>query len=231
MENGWHKPSSMNEVRAYIVMFYLSPMNITLTKTQKILVQSSEDIARIMRQILLRENRVSRLREHLWAIGLDDEFRLLYVELLAFGIPANDKVDPVEIYQLPVHKRAKFMCLCHNRKTGDMSAKPSDKMLTDRMIQAGKILGITVFDHLIINAKSEDWLSYRDIGLMEKLHLASKWVAPFQLEKEIKKAAAKSELKFATKMVKNMAKAEMTIEQISKTAGLPVKLIISILGK
>src|SRR6202008_5125733 len=105
-------------------------MNIQLTKTQKILIESSEDLARIMRQILLRENKLSRLREHLWTIGLDEEFKMLFVELISFGIPAKDQVQPTEIYKIPLQKDAKYLYLCHNRKTEDMSAKEDDKALT-----------------------------------------------------------------------------------------------------
>src|SRR5574337_761291 len=101
-------------------------MNITLTKTQKILIQSSEDLARIMRQILLRENRLSRQREHVWTIGLNEEFKLLYVELIAFGIPAKDKVQPMEMYRLPLQKDAKYLYLCHNRKTTNITTQTND---------------------------------------------------------------------------------------------------------
>src|ERR1700749_817622 len=138
-------------------------MNIQLNKHKKTLIESSDDLARIMRQILLRENKLSRLREHLWTIGLNEEFKMLYVELIAFGIPAKDQVQPTEIYKLPLQKDAKYLYLCHNRKTDDMSAKDDDKALTDRMIQVGKIVGITVFDHIVINAKAEDHLSYEKI--------------------------------------------------------------------
>src|SRR3954470_11572849 len=98
-------------------------MNIQLTKTQKTLIESSDDLAKIMKQILLRENKLSRQREHVWTIGLNEEFKMLYVELIAFGIPAKDKVSPMEMYRLPLQKDAKYLYICHNRKTNDMSAQ------------------------------------------------------------------------------------------------------------
>ncbi len=162
-------------------------MNIQLTKTQKILIESSDDLARIMRQILLRENKLSRLREHLWTIGLDEEFKMLFVELIAFGVPAKDQVQPTEIYKLPLQKDAKYLYLCHNRKTDDMSAKEDDKALTDRMIQVGRIIGIEVFDHIVINAKAEDHLSYNAVGLMEELRKSLLWVPAYEQVEMIKR--------------------------------------------
>ena len=196
-------------------------MNISLTKTQKILVESSEDIARIMRQILLRENRLSRQREHVWTIGLNEEFKMLYVELIAFGIPAKDKVQPMEIYRLPLQKDAKYLYICHNRKTADMSAKPDDKALTDRMIQVGNIVGITVFDHIIINSKTEDYLSYQDVGLMDELRKSTAWVPKFELIKRIKKMAAQeTEMKTRKTIARDMKKKKLDVELISQLTGL-----------
>ena len=198
-------------------------MNISLTKTQKILVESSEDIARIMRQILLRENRLSRQREHVWTIGLNEEFKMLYVELIAFGIPAKDKVQPMEIYRLPLQKDAKYLYICHNRKTADMSAKPDDKALTDRMIQVGNIVGITVFDHIIINSKTEDYLSYQDVGLMDELRKSTAWVPKFEMVKKIKKMAAEEAVKKRNMQIaKDMKKKKLDVELISQLTGLSV---------
>jgi DNA repair protein RadC len=162
-------------------------MNIQLNKTQKILIESSDDLARIMRQILMRENKLSRGREHLWTIGLNEEFKMLFVELIAFGIPAKDQVQPTEIYKLPIQKDAKYLYLCHNRKTEDMSAQDDDKALTDRMIQVGRIIGIQVFDHIVINAKAEDHLSYNAIGLMDELRQSLAWVPAYEQVEMIKK--------------------------------------------
>lgn len=198
-------------------------MNIQLTKTQKTLIQSSEDLARIMKQILLRENKLSRQREHVWTIGLDENFKMLYVELIAFGIPAKDKVQPMEIYKLPLQKDAKYLYICHNRKTDDMSAKADDKALTDRMIQVGNIVGITVFDHIVINSKTDDFLSYHDIGLMDELRKSMKWVPKFEQIKKIKEMAAEqAEIKKAQEIAKTMKKNKVDVELISKFTGLTI---------
>jgi DNA repair protein RadC len=193
-------------------------MNLQLTKTQKILVESSDDLARIMRQILLRENKLSRQREHLWTIGLDQEFKLLFVELIAFGIPVKDQVQPTEIYKLPLQKDAKYLYLCHNSKTDDMSAKDDDKALTDRMIQVGRIIGIEVFDHIIINAKAEDHLSYNTVGLMEELRKSLTWVPAYEQVEKIKKMQKEQ-------IARKMKAENVPVEQIAKFTGLSVEEI------
>ena len=201
-------------------------MKIKLTKTQRILIESSGDIARIMRQILLRENRVSAQREHLWTIGLSEEYKMQYVELIAFGIPAKTKVQPMEIYRLALQKDCRYLYICHNRKTADMAAQADDKALTDRMIQVGNIVGIQVFDHIIINPKTEDYLSYRDVGLMEELSKSTAWVPKFEQVKKIK-ALAKAEgaRQRNIEIAKSLKKKNVDLNIISAATGLTTEEI------
>lgn len=196
-------------------------MNVKLTKTQRILIESSDDIARIMRQILLRENRVSRQRQHLWTIGLSEEYKMQYVELIAFGIPAKTKIQPMEIYRLALQKDCRYLYICHNRKTSDMAAQADDKALTDRMIQVGNIVGIQVFDHIIINPKTEDFLSYRDVGLIDELSKSTTWVPKFEQVKKIK-AMAKAEgaRQRNIEIAKSLKKKKVDLNIISAATGL-----------
>lgn len=201
-------------------------MNVKLTKTQRILIESSGDIARIMRQILLRENRVSRQREHLWTVGLNEEYKMMYVELIAFGIPAKTKIQPMEIYRLALQKDCRYLYICHNRKTADMAAQADDKALTDRMIQVGNIVGIQVFDHIIVNPKTEDFLSYRDVGLMDELSKSTTWVPKFEQVKKIKKMAAEEATKKAMfGVAKGMKKNKIDGNLISQLTGLSLEEI------
>ena len=196
-------------------------MNVKLTKTQRILIESSGDIARIMRQILLRENRVSRQREHLWTVGLSEEYKMQYVELIAFGIPAKTKIQPMEIYRLALQKDCKYLYVCHNRKTADMRAQADDKALTDRIIQVGNIVGIEVFDHIIVNPKTEDFLSYRDVGLMEELSKSTAWVPKFEQVKKIKAMAKAEGVKQGIiQIAKQMKKNKVDFKLISQYSGL-----------
>lgn len=100
---------------------------------------------------------------------------------------AKDQVQPTEIYKLPIQKDAKYLYLCHNRKTEDMSAQDDDKALTDRMIQVGRIIGIQVFDHIVISVRAEGHLSYNAIGLMDELRKSLAWVPAYEQVEMIKK--------------------------------------------
>lgn len=107
-----------------------------------------------------------------------------------------------------------------------MAAQADDKALTDRMIQVGHIVGIQVFDHIIVNPKTEDFLSYRDVGLMDELSKSTAWVPKFEQVKRIKQMATEQAvLKTKIAMVKELKKKKINISIISDVSGLSPKEI------
>ena len=54
-------------------------MEVRLSKKQKIQVLNSEDLYRIMQQILLRETKIGRNKEHFWTVGLANNNRILFI--------------------------------------------------------------------------------------------------------------------------------------------------------
>jgi DNA repair protein RadC len=121
------------------------------------------------------------------------------------------------------------MYLCHNRKTADMAAQPDDKALTDRMIQVGNIVGINVYDHVIINAKTEDYLSFADVGLMEELRKSTAWIPKFQQVKQIRAMAKAEGAKQRDKEIaRTMKKNKVSADLISKFTGLSLEEIKSL---
>lgn len=102
-----------------------------------------------------------------------------------------------------------------------MAAQADDKALTDRMIQVGNIVGIDVFDHIIVNPKTEDFLSYRDVGLMDELSKSTAWVPKFEQVKRIRKMAAEEAVRKRNyEIAKVMKKNKVELGIIVKATGL-----------
>jgi DNA repair protein RadC len=110
-----------------------------------------------------------------------------------------------------------------------MAAQPDDKALTDRMIQVGNIVGINVYDHVIINAKTEDYLSFADVGLMEELRKSTAWIPKFQQVKQIRAMAKAEGAKQRDKEIaRTMKKNKVSADLISKFTGLSLEEIKSL---
>ena len=158
-----------------------------MTKAQKIKILNSEDLFGIMQNILLRENKIDKNREHFWVIGLENNNRILFIELISLGSVNKSIAEPMEVFSLALQKRAVKIILCHNHPSGELRPSNSDIDITDRLIQVGIIVQTKVLDHLIIS--EEGYLSFDDTGLMEKLSKSTKYVPNFILERQIRKEA------------------------------------------
>ncbi|HOZ88158.1 MAG TPA: JAB domain-containing protein, partial [Bacteroidia bacterium] len=149
-------------------------MNVKLSQAQKIKLASSADIYKIMQQVLLRENKIDRNKEHFWTIGLDNAHRILYVELVSLGTTTSALVEPMQVFRVAILKGAVRIVLVHNHPSGEIRPSDEDISITDRLIQVGKIIGIKVLDHLIISEKTYNSLG--DTGELKKIEQSTLFV-------------------------------------------------------
>lgn len=195
-------------------------MNVKLTKEQKIRVEDSKDIAYLMRQVLLRDNKRGREREHFWVIGLDAGDLISYIELVSLGTHKRTLVEPMEVFSFALQKHCAAIVLVHNHPSGKMDASAADRVLTDRLIQVGKIVLIEVRDHVIISSKDNGFYSFVDTGLMQKLEESTDFVPPYKLIEQAKK--------LATDLAKKAER--IKIAQAFKLKGVDVKTIAAATG-
>jgi DNA repair protein RadC len=203
-------------------------MNISLKAGEKKKMLSAADMYEIMQRILLRENRIDRNREHLWTISLDTANRLLAIELVSMGSVNKTIVEPMEVFSVPLQKRAVKVVVIHNHPSGQIKPSAADKDITDQLIQCGELLHVPVADHLIISEKS--YYSFEENGLLAELQSSTKYVPNYILKARLKKemeailkVKAKEEAK--KEMAKAMKAEGYSVEQIMKLTGLS-KLVV-----
>jgi DNA repair protein RadC len=197
-------------------------MDIKLAEAEKIKVLNSDDIYGIMQRILLRENKIDQNREHFWVIGLENNNRILFIELISLGTVNKTLAEPMEVFSFALQKRAVKIILCHNHPSGEVKASDADKDITDRLIQVGIIVNTEVVDHLIISAKS--YLSFGDIGLLEELKKSTKYVPSYVLEKRFKKEAAEiAKQKEKIEIAKQLKRKEIAEDIIASATGLSLE--------
>lgn len=129
-------------------------MNVRLTQDQKIQLSDSGDVYKIMQQILLRENKIGRNQEHFWVIGLDNQSKILFIELVGLGAVNRVGANPPDVFRMGIYKLAVGMILVHNHPSGNLKPSDEDIDFTDKMYKVGQIIGIEVLDHLVITEES-----------------------------------------------------------------------------
>ena len=89
-------------------------------------------------------------KEHLILLVLDSKNRILSEETLSIGTINAAIADPREIFSMALKKNGVSIVLLHNHPSGDPIPSMEDLLSTKRIIEAGKIIGIPLYDHIII---------------------------------------------------------------------------------
>jgi DNA repair protein RadC len=165
-------------------------MRVKLARTQRIRVLNSDDVYKVMQQILLRENKIDRSKEHFWVVCLSQSNMILLIELISLGTMKQSLVDPTEVFSFGLQKRASQLIMVHNHPAGTMQPSDADVELTDRLYQVGLIVDLPVIDHIIITERKH--FSFLDSGLLDVISKSEKYVVKFKKEEQrIRKEAEK----------------------------------------
>ena len=198
-------------------------MNVRLSKEQRIKVLNSEDVYKVMQQVLLRENKIRRNQEHFWVIGLDNANKILFIELIGLGQVNRVNTNPPEVFRMGIYKMAVSVILVHNHPSGNLKPSKSDVDATDRMLKVGKLISINVLDHLIIT--EESYTSFKNEGIMDTLKKSGLFEVVERDKIEIqewklKMEKDKSEQKKAMEIAKKLKDSGMDEKTIKKMTGL-----------
>lgn len=123
---------------------------------EKPIIQSPRDVARVILP------RMSYLKQEVFETAiLDSKSRLICMPRIYVGSLNTAIIHPREVFKPAIKNSAAAIILAHNHPSGDPEPSPADVGITERLVEAGKILGIKVLDHIIIG-------SGRFVSLKEK---------------------------------------------------------------
>lgn len=89
-------------------------------------------------------------REHFLVLLLDTRNRLIRVATISMGSLDSSIVHPREVFKEAISASAASVIFVHNHPSGDPEPSEDDIELTKRLVEAGKLLGILVLDHVIV---------------------------------------------------------------------------------
>ena len=118
-----------------------------LPEPHRVTVDSVEAAASLVRPHLM-----NKTKEHFIALLLDNRHHLIRLSPIAVGSLSATLVHPRELFKEAITASAAAMIVAHNHPSGDPQPSEPDLVLTQRLIQAGALLGIEVLDHLIVGA-------------------------------------------------------------------------------
>lgn len=101
-------------------------------------------------------------KEHFYLIVLDS--RNSSIAEVSIGSLNASIVHPREVFAEAIRRHAASVIFAHNHPSGDTEPSTEDIEITKRLVEAGKILGIEVIDHLIVAGNT--FFSFKEQGLL-----------------------------------------------------------------
>ena len=89
-------------------------------------------------------------QEYFVCLTLDGANRLITKRVITIGTLTASLVHPREVFADAITDRAASIIVAHNHPSGSLKPSDADQAVTERLREAGKLLGITLNDHLII---------------------------------------------------------------------------------
>lgn len=120
-------------------------------------ITSSKDVFQIMLPLYEDLN-----HEEFWVVLLNTANKVIGKHMLSKGGRAGTVVDVKILFEEVLSYKATSIILTHNHPSGNLKPSNEDRILTKRIVEAGKLLDIKVLDHLIfVNA---GYYSFSDEG-------------------------------------------------------------------
>lgn len=119
-----------------------------INKKCNISLKTPEDVAKIAWSKLK-----DKKKEHFLVLLLSSRNHLILITEVSIGSLNANIVHPREVFKEAIKASAASVIFVHNHPSGDPEPSDEDIQLTKRLIEAGKLLGIDVLDHIILGDK------------------------------------------------------------------------------
>src|SRR5690606_29005623 len=89
-------------------------------------------------------------KEHLRGLYLNGHYKVVRDEVISIGTVDANLVHPREVFRPALEHAAAAVILVHNHPSGVTQASRADIQVTEQLIEAGRLLGIELVDHVIV---------------------------------------------------------------------------------
>lgn len=105
-----------------------------------------------------------RKQEYFVCVSLNGANEIIGNRVITVGLLNKSQVHPREVFVGAIADRAASVIVAHNHPSGVLTPSPDDILATRQLVDAGRIIGISVLDHLIITRKG--YLSFKEKGYL-----------------------------------------------------------------
>lgn len=138
--------------------------NVTIRLVSDTPLYSSKPIRSTRDAIDLVGKMMSELdRESICIINLNAASKPINMSIVSVGGVKSVYCEPASVFKSALLSNASYIIMLHNHPSGEAVPSREDISLTNRMIDAGELLGIPVLDHIVVGRWREDEKSYHSM--------------------------------------------------------------------
>ena len=120
---------------------------VSLAPEERAMVNCPEDVVN-----LLSAEMSSLDQEHLRVLLLNTRNEVTGIEEIYIGNVNSSVVRPAEVFRPGIRANATSILVVHNHPSGDPTPSGADVSITRELVEAGKLLGMELLDHIVIGS-------------------------------------------------------------------------------
>jgi DNA repair protein RadC len=106
----------------------------------------------------------NQVKERFMVFWLNSGNKVVGFEIITEGILNSSLAHPREIFRGAIIATAASIIVAHNHPSGNAEPSGEDISMTRQIVEAGKVIGITVHDHIVF--ANEHYSSFAERGLL-----------------------------------------------------------------
>ncbi|SDW26040.1 DNA replication and repair protein RadC [Marininema mesophilum] len=106
-------------------------------------------------------------QEHFVCLFLNTKNRVIDKQCLFVGTLNSSVVHPREVFREAIRRSCAAIICLHNHPSGDPTPSKEDILVTERLYEVGRIVGIELLDHIIIG--DQCFVSLKEKGFFPRL--------------------------------------------------------------
>ena len=101
-------------------------------------------------------------REMAVVVNLNNKLQPINYSIVSIGTLNRTIMEVRDVFKTSILSNAGSIILLHNHPSGDPKPSREDRAVTEKMIAAGKLLGINVVDHIVVGLPPNNYYSLRE---------------------------------------------------------------------
>lgn len=122
-------------------------------------IENPKDVVNIISKEL-----ADKTKEHFKIIMLNSRNKVIGISDISIGTLNASLVHPREVFKEAIIHCSASLILVHNHPSGDPEPSDDDLIMTKRLVESGKLVGIEIIDHIIIGKNR--YYSFKDKKLI-----------------------------------------------------------------